>query len=39
MIGNLVNLVLNYGLIFGHFGLPAWGVAGSGTATAIAEWV
>ena len=36
---NLVNLVLNYGLIFGHFGLPAWGVAGSGTATAIAEWV
>lgn len=36
---NLVNLALNYGLIFGHFGLPAWGVAGSGAATAIAEWV
>jgi MATE family multidrug resistance protein len=39
VIGNAVNLVLNYGLIFGHFGLPAWGVAGSGTATAVAEWV
>ena len=39
VIGNLVNLVLNYGLIYGHFGLPAWGVAGSGTATAVAEWV
>ena len=39
VIANLVNLVLNYGLIFGHFGLPAWGVAGSGAATAVAEWV
>jgi MATE family multidrug resistance protein len=39
VIANLVNLALNYGLIFGHFGLPAWGVVGSGTATAIAEWV
>ncbi|MGE3497663.1 MAG: MATE family efflux transporter [Candidatus Binatia bacterium] len=36
---NIVNLVLNYALIFGHFGLPAWGVAGSGIATAVAEWV
>lgn len=39
VVANLVNLALNYGLIFGHFGLPAWGVAGSGAATAIAEWV
>lgn len=39
VIGNAVNLALNYGLIFGHFGLPAWGVAGSGTGTAVAEWV
>jgi len=39
VIANLVNLVLNYGLIFGHLGLPAWGVTGSGTATAVAEWV
>lgn len=39
VIADLVNVVLNYGLIFGHFGLPAWGVAGSGAATAIAEWI
>jgi MATE family, multidrug efflux pump len=39
VIGNLVNLILNYGLIYGHFGLPALGVVGSGTATAVAEWV
>src|SRR5215472_15051950 len=39
VLGNLVNLVLNYALIYGHLGLPAWGVAGSGTATAVAEWV
>ncbi|MEO8605083.1 MAG: MATE family efflux transporter [bacterium] len=36
---NLLNLVLNYGLIYGHLGLPAWGVYGSGFATAIAEWL
>jgi MATE family multidrug resistance protein len=36
---NIVNLVLDYGLIFGNLGLPAWGVAGAGTATAIAHWV
>jgi MATE family multidrug resistance protein len=36
---NLVNVVLNYALIFGHLGCPRLGVAGSGLATAIAEWV
>lgn len=36
---NVVNVLLNYGLIFGHWGLPRLGVAGSGLATAIAEWV
>lgn len=35
----VVNLVLNYGLIFGHFGLPAMGIAGSGLASTIAEMV
>jgi MATE family multidrug resistance protein len=36
---NAVNAVLAFGLVFGHFGLPAWGVAGAGCATAIAEFV
>lgn len=36
VIGVFVNAALNYGLIFGHFGLPALGMAGSGLATLIA---
>ena len=32
-----VNAVLDYGLIFGKFGLPAYGVFGSGLATATAN--
>ncbi|MBW2420963.1 MAG: MATE family efflux transporter [Deltaproteobacteria bacterium] len=39
LFANLLNVVLDYGLIFGHFGLPAWGVAGAATATVIAEWI
>lgn len=38
IFANAVNLVLDYGLIFGNFGLPAWGVAGAGTATSVAAW-
>jgi multidrug resistance protein, MATE family len=34
---NLVNLAGNYLLIFGKFGLPAFGVTGSGIATAISR--
>jgi MATE family multidrug resistance protein len=34
---NLVNLVANWALIFGHLGLPALGVAGSAWATVIAR--
>jgi MATE family multidrug resistance protein len=30
-----INLVLNWALIFGHLGLPALGLAGSGYATSI----
>jgi putative MATE family efflux protein len=33
----LVNLVLNYGLIFGKWGLPEMGIAGAGLASSIAE--
>jgi MATE family multidrug resistance protein len=30
-----VNAVLNYGLIFGRFGLPAWGLRGAGVGSAL----
>jgi MATE family multidrug resistance protein len=39
LLANGVNVVLDYGLIFGRFGLPEWGIAGAATATAVAEWM
>jgi len=33
----LVNIILNYALIFGHFGLPAMGIGGAAVASTIAE--
>jgi MATE family multidrug resistance protein len=39
LFANALNAVLDYGLIFGELGLPAWGVAGAGAATAIANWI
>jgi putative MATE family efflux protein len=38
LAANVVNAVLDYGLIFGRLGLPEWGVAGAGFATAVGEW-
>ena len=35
----LVNIVLNYGLIFGKWGLPEMGIGGAGLASTIAEVV
>ncbi len=32
-----VNALLAYGLVFGAFGLPAWGVVGAGAASALAN--
>ena len=39
VLGNLVNVCLSYGLIYGHFGLPALGVRGAGYGTATTEWL
>ena len=35
----IVNLVLDYLLIFGHLGLPAMGILGAGLATTISLWM
>jgi putative MATE family efflux protein len=35
---SLINICLNYVLVFGKFGFPAMGIAGSGLASSIAEW-
>ncbi len=37
VIAILTNLILNYCLIFGHFGFPKMGVAGAALATVIAR--
>lgn len=37
-IGTIINALLDYGLIFGNWGFPKLGVAGSGYATASVQW-
>lgn len=36
---NIVNIILNYGLIYGHFGLPRLEVQGSALGSATAGWI
>jgi MATE family multidrug resistance protein len=38
VVANLLNLFLNWTLIYGHLGAPALGVAGSAWATTISRW-
>jgi MATE family multidrug resistance protein len=37
IVAVIFNGVLNYGLIFGHFGLPALGIAGAGIGSSLAN--
>jgi multidrug resistance protein, MATE family len=39
MVAVPANAVLNWALVFGHFGLPALGILGSGFSTAIVQWL
>ncbi|MBW2495769.1 MAG: MATE family efflux transporter [Deltaproteobacteria bacterium] len=39
LVVNAVNLLLDFGLVFGLWGLPQLGVVGAGLATSIAEWL
>lgn len=39
VIAIVLNLTLNYMLIFGHFGFPRWGVKGAAVATVISRYV
>lgn len=39
LLVTVLNVVFNYGLIFGNYGLPAMGILGAGTGTLCAEGV
>jgi MATE family multidrug resistance protein len=36
---NVLNAALDYVLIFGELGMPAWGVSGAAVATSLSEWI
>lgn len=37
-VGNVINIALNLIFVFGHFGFPAMGSAGSALSTTIGRW-
>ena len=39
ILGLLTNILFNYLFIYGRFGFPAMGIAGSGVATSVVGWV
>ena len=39
IVANGINVLLNYLLIFGKWGLPEMGIAGAGWATVIGSWI
>lgn len=39
VVANVANAVLNWLLIFGHYGFPALGVEGSAWATTVSRWL
>jgi putative MATE family efflux protein len=39
IVMNIINFFLNIGLIFGKWGLPAWGVAGSAIASMVSSYI
>lgn len=39
VIANLVNVLLDLGLVYGWYGFPELGVRGAGLATSISEWL
>ena len=39
LIGVAINALLSWSMIFGHLGMPALGVVGSGYASAVNQWL
>ncbi len=39
ILGNIVNIFLNYCLVFGKFGFPELGTAGAALSSVIASWI
>lgn len=38
LLGNVLNVILNWALIYGHVGFPALGAVGSAISTVIGRW-